>query len=125
MSDREVSAIPGTVAINIAQLEQLVDRAAERAAGSVRDHCLTAEDVQKIVERGAEEAARKAVIETLKQLGVDPGTPFEMQRDFQHLRSWRQSVETMKRQGLISAVGVMVVGAMGLFWMYLTSKGGK
>ena len=35
------------------------------------------------------------VRETLVQLGVDPSDPLEMQRDFQHLRQWRESGEEL------------------------------
>ena len=59
---------------------------------------------------------KATVAETLVTLGVDITKPTEVQADFQHLRSWRQSVETVKRQGLVTAVGVLVLGALGLIW---------
>jgi 2-iminoacetate synthase ThiH len=85
------------------------------APSRLKPRTMTEEDIRRV----AGEAAREAVYETLKQLGVDPATPFEMQRDFQHLRSWRQSVETVKRQGLISAVAVFVTGSLALLWLAL------
>ena len=35
----------------------------------------------------------------------------------QHLRAWRGSVETVKRQSLLSAVGLMTAGILGLVWV--------
>jgi hypothetical protein len=42
-----------------------------------------------------------------------------VQKDFQHLRDWRLSVAAIKRQGLISAMGVLTMGMLGLIWMAL------
>jgi len=42
----------------------------------------------------------------------------EMQRDFQSLRSWRQSVQTIQRHSLVTAVGVIVVGLLGMIYMH-------
>lgn len=67
-------------------------------------------------------AAREAVKETLLALGADVDDPLEQQADFRHLRSWRLSVETMKRQSLITSVIVVVGGILGAVWMLL--KGG-
>lgn len=83
-----------------------------------RSRTMSEDDVRVI----AAAAAREAVHETLKTLGVDPGTPFEMQRDFQHLRSWRQSVEAVKRQGFITVCIVLVTGVLGLIGVALTKS---
>lgn len=64
----------------------------------------------------------KAVQQTLLTMGIDTSDPAEMQRDFQHLRAWRESVETVKRQGLITAVGVIVTGVIGGIVLWI--KGG-
>ena len=58
-----------------------------------------------------------AVSETLLKLGIDAKNPTEMQADMRHLREWRQSVNTVKRQGLITAVGVITAGILGLIWL--------
>lgn len=65
----------------------------------------------------------ETVAETLMKLGVDAANPKEMQADMQHLREWRQSINTVKRQGLITAVGVITVGLLGLIWVAI--KGGN
>ncbi len=61
--------------------------------------------------------AREAVHETLQLIGLDVSNPGDLQRDFQFMRSWRLSTETIKRQGLISAVTVIVAGILGLIWI--------
>lgn len=73
----------------------------------------------------ARAAAREAVRETLLALGIDTSNPaamIETQADFQHLRAWRKSLATVKRQGLVSAVGVVTVGLLGLIYLHFTSR---
>ena len=59
---------------------------------------------------------------TLTRLGVDVSDPLEFQKDLAHLRAWRESVATVKRQSLITAIGILTAGVLGLLWMAL--KGG-
>lgn len=59
----------------------------------------------------------ETVDQTLTRLGVDTADPIEFQRDLQHLRAWRESVATIKRQSLITAVGVLTLGVLGLIWV--------
>ena len=70
----------------------------------------------------AEAAAKAAVQETLLRFGLSSDDPLEVQRDMQHLRSWREASETVKRQGIITAVGIITAGIMGL--IYMAFKGG-
>jgi hypothetical protein len=75
------------------------------------------EDIEDI----ARTAAREAIREMLIAMGVDTSNPaamIEMQRDFQSLRSWRQSVQTIQRHSLVTAVGVIVVGLLGMIYMH-------
>ena len=62
---------------------------------------------------------KKTVHETLLALGVDVEDPTQVQRDFAALRSWRTSMETVRRQGLIVAIGIMVSGLLALVWTSL------
>lgn len=62
---------------------------------------------------------RATVKETLLALGIDTDEPLEAQKDFQHLRAWRQSSDTVKSQGLVAAVGILVTGILGLVWIAL------
>ena len=77
---------------------------------------LTAEEVETI----AAKAATQAVTETLLKLGVNAGDPddyIEMQKDFAHVRAWRQSVETVRNRGLVVATGIIVSGIIGAIWL--------
>ncbi len=84
---------------------------------------LTSSEIEHI----AAESAKAAVRETLLVMGVDVSDPKsiqEMQRDFAHVRVWRQSVDTVKRQSLIAAVGILVSGIAGAIWMAISFKTG-
>lgn len=72
---------------------------------------MTEHELKKIV--------AEAVSETLLQLGIDASDPVEMQKDMAHLRAWRESVNTVKQQGLVTAIGILVAGALGLIWLAL------
>lgn len=61
----------------------------------------------------------ESVDQTLTRLGVDVTDPLEFQKDMAHLRAWRESVATVKKQGLITAVGIVVAGIIGLVWLAL------
>jgi TRAP-type mannitol/chloroaromatic compound transport system substrate-binding protein len=83
---------------------------------------MTPAEVQNV----AEAAARKAVAEMLLMLGVDASDPKaikEMQRDFAYVRSWRESVVTVRSAGLKAAVTVLVTGALGAVLLYLQGRG--
>ena len=47
----------------------------------------------------------------------NPAAKIEMQKDFQSLREWRQSMQAVRRHGLLTAVGIIVVGVLGLIYM--------
>lgn len=71
--------------------------------------------VKETAERTAEEVLRRAFL----SMGIDMTTPSGIvaaQADMQHLRAWRTSVETVKRQGLLTAVIIITTGFLGLIW---------
>ncbi len=72
---------------------------------------MTEHEIRKIV--------AETVDQTLTRLGVDTQDPLEFQKDMQHLRAWRESVATVKKQGLVTAVGIIVAGILGLMWLGL------
>jgi hypothetical protein len=76
---------------------------------------MTEQEIRKIV--------AETVKETLTRIGIEADDPLEAQKDFQHLRSWRTSTETIKRQGLLTSVGIVTAGIIGLIWMAI--KGGN
>lgn len=68
-----------------------------------------------------EAEVRKVVCETVKEtltrLGIDADDPMEAQKDMAFVRRLRGSVETVQRQGIITAVGIIMAGILGLIWM--------
>jgi hypothetical protein len=73
---------------------------------------MTSEEIDSI----ATTAAERAVKSTLLSLGINIETPAEIveaQLDFRHLRAWRESTEAVKRKALLTAVTVLVTGALG------------
>jgi hypothetical protein len=73
----------------------------------------------------ARTAAREAVHEVMISLGADvsnPAAKIEMQKDFQSLREWRQSMQAVRRHGMLTAVGVIVVGVLGIIYMNFGSR---
>ncbi|MGI6854449.1 hypothetical protein [Mesorhizobium sp. 1B3] len=77
---------------------------------------MTQADIRKIV--------AETVAETLVKLGIDSTDPIELQRDMQHLRAWRESVETVKKQGIITAVGIIIAGVIGMIWVSIKGNTG-
>lgn len=80
---------------------------------------MTEAEIKALVDRSASEAAKHAVKEMLLTMGIDTEDVLEVQRDMQHLRAWRQSIQTVKRQSLVVAVGIIVTGAIGALWLAL------
>ena len=74
------------------------------------DAVLTESEVRQI----AAAAASQAVVETLVRLGLDTASPMEMQRDMQHLRDWRKTTERIQSHSLLTIVGIIVTGLVGL-----------
>jgi hypothetical protein len=70
---------------------------------------MTEAEIRKIVS--------DTVSETLMKLGIDADDPLEFQADMQHLRNWRQSVATVKRQSLMTAIGIITAGVLAIVWM--------
>ena len=67
------------------------------------------DDISKIVE--------ETVDKVLERLGIDTSNPIAMQRDFSHVRAWRESTEVIKRKGFLAIVGVIVTGIAGALWL--------
>lgn len=76
---------------------------------------MTHDEIQHI----ASEAAKQAVRELLVAMGVnanDPEALLKMQADFRHLRTWRESADTVRKQGLKTAVGILVSGFLAAIY---------
>jgi hypothetical protein len=76
---------------------------------------MTREEISAVV--------RESVLQTLTELGVDAENPLEMQKDFAHVRAWRESTEEIKRKGLLTLVGILVTGLAGLVWVSIKGIG--
>jgi hypothetical protein len=75
----------------------------------IETHTLTKEEIRQIVSDGVQDAFVK--------MGIQVDDPLEMQRDFQHLREWRQSLEQVRQKSIMAAVGLVVAGALSVAWM--------
>lgn len=89
---------------------------------------MTPEEVEAIARQAAQEAlasfaaevqeaADKGVTAALERVGIDPDDPTAVQRDLAFLRDWRTTTAGMRRKGIMTAVGVIVVGALGALWL--------
>jgi hypothetical protein len=82
---------------------------------------MTDDEIREI----ARTAAREAVREMMIAMGVDTSNPaaiIEMQKDFQSLRDWRQSMQAVRRHGLMTAIGVLTVGTLGMIYMHFMQR---
>jgi SpoVK/Ycf46/Vps4 family AAA+-type ATPase len=87
---------------------QAVENAADRAAEKV---AMSRAELNSVV--------AEAVKQTLIQLGVDTSDPLAMQRDFQHLRQWREAGEDLKRKGTLALLGIFLSGLVTLLLLGL------
>lgn len=97
LTPKEIEELAVAAATRAAKAE--VEEAAERAAQKV---ALSHEDMSSMV--------AEAVRQTLLQMGIDTSDPIAMQRDFQHLRQWRESGEDLKRKGTMALLGIFLSG---------------
>lgn len=77
------------------------------------------------IKRVASEAARASVEEMFLRFGIEANNADDikaLQRDFAHLRGWRESTDTIKRQGMVTIVIVLTTGVLGLIWAAVTGK---
>lgn len=88
----------------------------------MRLETMTEAEVRSMVDEIAKQAAKEAVKEVFLTLGIETDEALEVQKDMQHLRAWREAVATVKRQSLMTAIGIITAGVLGLVW--LAVKGG-
>ncbi len=70
---------------------------------------LARDEISRIVE--------EAVEKTLERLGIDTEDPIAMQRDFSHVRAWRESTEAIKRNSFKAVVTILITGIAGALWL--------
>ncbi len=73
---------------------------------------MTPQEVSDIAEGAAERAIQKMPL-TIGMDTVDADAVLNLQADFRHLRQWRESIDTVKKQSLKAAIGVVVPGVIG------------
>ncbi len=72
-------------------------------------HNLTPDEARSLI--------REAVRETFLMLGVKVDDPIEVQKDFQHLREWRTTTDSLKSKGLMALIGILVSGLVAAAWV--------
>lgn len=89
----------------------------------------------------SEKAADKAVRDMLLRLGINPDDPIEAQRDFAamrefrelmldeewqrdqlHLRRWRKAVDSIETKGVMSGLGLMLIGVVSFIIYGIKAK---
>lgn len=74
-----------------------------------RNITLTESQLRELVSEGVEEA--------LTRMGMDAKNPLEMQKDFQHLREFRQATHAIQKRGLLVIVSILVSGICAAAWL--------
>jgi hypothetical protein len=59
----------------------------------------------------------ESVRQTLMQLGIASNDPIEMQKDMQHLREWRQTMDSVKSKGVITITAMFFTGIAAALWL--------
>lgn len=67
--------------------------------------------------REIERIVAESVRQTLIQLGISTLDPLEMQKDMQHLREWRKSMENVKSKAVITTLTVLLSGILAALWL--------
>lgn len=83
---------------------------------------VTPEEIRDIAEAAAEKAIQKTLL-TIGMDTIDPDAILKLQADFRHLRVWRESTEAVKKRALLTAIGVLVTGAIG--WLIVAMHRGS
>lgn len=83
------------------------------------------QQLQNLTPEEARALIREAVRETFLMLGLKVDDPIEVQKDFQHLREWRSTTETLKRKTLLTMLGIVVSGMVGALALGIKEVLGK
>jgi hypothetical protein len=59
----------------------------------------------------------ESVRQTLMQLGIASNDPIEMQKDMQHLREWRQTMDSVKSKGMLTIMTMFCTGIAAALWL--------
>lgn len=61
-----------------------------------------------------EEIAKRAVKAAFRDIGISDEEAFEMRRDFEFLRQWRETCEAVRTKGFATSVGLTITGVVAL-----------
>lgn len=89
-----------------------------------RKECLGVREIMKLTAEQKEELkllVAESVRETLIQLGISSHDPIEMQKDMQHLREWRKSMDSVKSKSMLTLLTVVVSGMLAALWVGIKS----
>lgn len=75
--------------------------------------------VIQLTEAQLKELMEDAVTDAFVKLGIDAGDPLEMQKDFQHLREWREATHTLQSKGLMVILTLLLTGGCAALWLGL------
>ena len=75
------------------------------------------EKVVTMTESELENLVERTVLHTFERFGIDPDDPIEVQKDFSFIRDWRKSVKAVRSKALITAVSILVAGAVAALWL--------
>lgn len=64
-----------------------------------------------------EAVVKHAIEDTLTRLGFDVNDPQELQRDLQHVRTWRRASEEVQRKGVLTILGILLTGGCAILWL--------
>jgi hypothetical protein len=82
---------------------------------------LTQEQVHDIAEQVADAAFKKFFL-AFGADASDPDSILKMQKDFAHLRAWRESIDLVKNKGLSAAVWFIVTGVLGGLVLFFSAR---
>lgn len=102
---------PKTLSKNTA--EQIALNAARQALAEYSQSPDRMEHVSDIVDATVERAVEPAVLATFNKLGIDLSTDEAreaLRKDMNHLRSWRELMETIRKEGLGAFVKWVMAG---------------
>lgn len=73
--------------------------------------------VVTLSESEVESLVEKAVLHTLERFGINTDEPIQVQRDFQFVRDWRMSAESVRKKATTTAIAILVSGALAALWL--------
>lgn len=74
-----------------------------------------------MTDRELEDIAQRVAVRVLRDLGINADDAFEMRRDFEFVRRWRCTTDSLRGRTLWTVVGTLVAGSLAMIWLGLRS----